>query len=240
MNNYITLDGKKYMTPAKFWQPYVDKPATVRKTLMGATDVTFGPAVTEEWRGQIEGPVTPEDDGTPQIETITLLGAITTGGWAQMIITAEGATLYVSALAVLGRPLSELATTFAYNINHSVDLVDFQSKYTASSSGADIVLTAKQTGVGDATLNMHVRNDGCQGLTEVLTSQNTAPGTNKTYGTIDDLRAVIAGDLPVPFIDHYGNSCTVVVLGPFAERSLASKWDSPTNVIFLQVRLVKV
>jgi hypothetical protein len=121
MNNYITLDGKKYKTPSKLWQPYGDKPATVKKTLLGATDITYGPAVFKEWRGQIEAPVTAED---------------------------------------------------------------------------------------------------------------------ASWGTIDDLRTTLAKLEHVTFADHYGAGYMAHVLGPFQERSLASKWDSPSNVIYVQVRIV--
>jgi hypothetical protein len=61
MNNYITLDGKKYKTPGKVWNPTVNKPTTVRYTLLGAIDGTFGAANLCDWDGEIEGPVTPID-----------------------------------------------------------------------------------------------------------------------------------------------------------------------------------
>jgi hypothetical protein len=70
MNNYISLDGLKYYTPNKYWSPVEDKPATIRQTLLGATDVTYGPAVFCEWRGQIEGPVTPKDGTWGSITTL--------------------------------------------------------------------------------------------------------------------------------------------------------------------------
>jgi hypothetical protein len=61
MNNYITLDGKKYKVPSKQWLPVTTKPNTVRLTLLGEVDVTFGSCVIKEYQGQIEGPVTPQD-----------------------------------------------------------------------------------------------------------------------------------------------------------------------------------
>jgi len=61
MNSYITLDGKKYKTPGKVWNPTTQKPATVRYTLLGAIDGTFGAANLCDWDGEIEGPVTPTD-----------------------------------------------------------------------------------------------------------------------------------------------------------------------------------
>jgi len=59
MNNYINLDGKRYLTPHKRFNAMPAKLSTVRKTLAGATDVTFGPAIFTEWQGVIEAPITP-------------------------------------------------------------------------------------------------------------------------------------------------------------------------------------
>jgi len=61
MNNYITLDGKKYKTIHKQWTPGSDKPSTLRRTLLGSLDVTYGPGTFNDWQGKIEGPVTPID-----------------------------------------------------------------------------------------------------------------------------------------------------------------------------------
>jgi len=61
MNSYITLDGKKYKTVHKQWTPGGDKPATLRRTLLGSLDVTYGPGTFNDWQGKIEAPVTPID-----------------------------------------------------------------------------------------------------------------------------------------------------------------------------------
>lgn len=60
MNNYITLDNKKYHTPATQWKPDIQKPATVRVTILGSVDATYGPASIPGWEGEIEAAVTPE------------------------------------------------------------------------------------------------------------------------------------------------------------------------------------
>lgn len=59
MNNYITLDSKKYYTPFGVWSPpVINKPSTVEITSDGTTDVTYGPASFLSWEGDIEAPVT--------------------------------------------------------------------------------------------------------------------------------------------------------------------------------------
>jgi hypothetical protein len=122
IRNYITLDGKQYKTPAKTWEPTPTRPATVRRTLLGRGDATFGANSWREWRGEVEGPV-------------------------------------------------------------------------------------------------------------------TSPGA--LWGTLGDLRASLVKRQVLAFEDHYGNSCSVVALGPFAERSIMNVWDDPENSIFLTVALVE-
>ena len=67
MAAYIEIDGLRYVTPSKAWEPSETKPSTLRVTLSGALDVTYGPAILLEWRGEVEAPVT----------AITLYGTIT-------------------------------------------------------------------------------------------------------------------------------------------------------------------
>jgi hypothetical protein len=71
MNNYIVLDGKQYKTPSRAWNAVETKPATVRNTLLGEIDVTFGSTTIQEWQGMIEGPTV----ATPPWGTIADLRA---------------------------------------------------------------------------------------------------------------------------------------------------------------------
>jgi len=61
MTNYITLDGKKYVTVHPKWKPQLVRPKTVRVTLAGDLDATFGSAVTQTWMGIAKAPITPKD-----------------------------------------------------------------------------------------------------------------------------------------------------------------------------------
>jgi hypothetical protein len=70
MNNYITLDGNKYATNAKGWKVINGKPGTERYTLLGALDVTYGPATPKCWEGEINGPVTARAAGWGTIVTL--------------------------------------------------------------------------------------------------------------------------------------------------------------------------
>lgn len=61
MNDYITLDGKKYKTLFRSWRQTTPKASSERVLLSGALDVTYGHASYKLWTGEIEGPVTPID-----------------------------------------------------------------------------------------------------------------------------------------------------------------------------------
>jgi len=52
-NPYIVLDGKKYATVAKNWQPQTQKPQTARQTLNGDLDVTYGKKGIKAYSGEI-------------------------------------------------------------------------------------------------------------------------------------------------------------------------------------------
>jgi hypothetical protein len=49
MNDYITLDNKRYRLAAETFEPNEDRPMTVRRLMSGATRVTFGPATFTGW-----------------------------------------------------------------------------------------------------------------------------------------------------------------------------------------------
>ena len=53
MNDYITLDGKKYTTVHKQWAPFPERPVVLKKLLSGGRNVTFGPSVTNQLQGAI-------------------------------------------------------------------------------------------------------------------------------------------------------------------------------------------
>lgn len=62
MNDYVTLDGKKYATIHGQWQPSTDRPVVIKRLLSGSTNVTFGPASNKRWRGKLLAAVTPAVD----------------------------------------------------------------------------------------------------------------------------------------------------------------------------------
>ncbi len=59
MNNYITLDSKKYRCPFRQWEQLTDRPMSARFTWNGVADVTFGNGAFVIWEGAIRAEVTP-------------------------------------------------------------------------------------------------------------------------------------------------------------------------------------
>jgi hypothetical protein len=64
--SFVSVDGKKYVTPARAWMPVETKPSQVRITLAGALDTTYGEKCLLEWRGDLMAPyaVTDSSFGT--------------------------------------------------------------------------------------------------------------------------------------------------------------------------------
>jgi len=56
------------------------------------------------------------------------------------------------------------------------------------------------------------------------------------FGSILNLRATLEKKQAFTLSDHYGTAYTVHAIGPFIERSLSPKWDSATNIIYVQVQ----
>lgn len=56
MNEYIVLDGKKYATVGKNWQPSSAKPMTATPMADGSVSVTFGVRSLKSYTGEIIAP----------------------------------------------------------------------------------------------------------------------------------------------------------------------------------------
>ncbi len=70
MNDYIVLDGKKYRTTHKQWQPLIDRPLLIKKLLSGARNVTFGPAMKPMWAGAVRAVAANPETGFGTIDDL--------------------------------------------------------------------------------------------------------------------------------------------------------------------------
>lgn len=118
--------------------------------------------------------------GSAQIETLTVVApsGITANGIVPLFVTMGG-TIYPLSLNVTaaGFPTAaSIAAGLAGRINANSAIA---ALYTATSNGADVVMTRKTPAANDGTLNMQLT--GGNGVSAVTTSTNTqagvAPGT---------------------------------------------------------------
>lgn len=63
MNDYVSIDSKKYHTTARSWRPSPITPSTTRLLLSGNLDAAYGPATLLQWEGEVCGPVTSPGTG---------------------------------------------------------------------------------------------------------------------------------------------------------------------------------
>ncbi|MEA4884263.1 MAG: hypothetical protein VB144_11530 [Clostridia bacterium] len=112
--------------------------------------------------------------GTKQVETATIVGAITKAGTVTVTVTSAHYTsdkvmhaavdLNDDAAAVAGKIRSYIAPLVA-------------DHFAVSGAGADVVLTTKVADANDTTLNIAYTNGTCEGLTPDASSTDTTPGS---------------------------------------------------------------
>lgn len=119
--------------------------------------------------------------GVAQVETATVVGTITGAGNATFTITSAlvtGSPLAVSVAVLVDDTATIVATKAAVALNANAAV---STHYTATSNGADLILTAKKAAANDATLNIAFTNGTCTGLTPNATSANTTAGVKADY-----------------------------------------------------------
>jgi hypothetical protein len=70
MNDYIILDGFKYRTTHKQWQPMIDRPVVIKKLMSGARNATFGPAMKPIWQGAVRAVAANPESGFGTIDDL--------------------------------------------------------------------------------------------------------------------------------------------------------------------------
>jgi len=170
---------------------------TIKKTDSSANVITVYPA-----KGQTL------DNATLQVETATVIGAITTSGNATIVITSTdmaAQTLTVSvpvldgdAIAITGRKIR--------NVLNGLKAVT--NAFTVSGGDANIVLTQIQPSGNDTTLNISIDNGTCTGLTTASTSTSTTAGVAVTISTQDAYSTFANNEKGWALIDAYSNTST--------------------------------
>src|ERR1041384_6064211 len=182
--------------------------------------------------------------GTRQVETATVVGAITLSGNAKVVVTASGMTNSPKTI-----PVAVLITDKAPIVAGKMRVVlaadtDVSAFFNVSGAGANIVLTAIDAAANDATMNIATDNDTCTGLTAEPTSANTTAGN--APATIDGIpRSLefdfVAADL-VPEVAYIDDSPppagtnavrlenVMVVLGCYGDSTASVSASDPGTV----------
>jgi hypothetical protein len=119
-----------------------------------------------------------------QVETATVLGAVTGSGNATVIITAAGMVNSPKTISVAVLNLdadSAVATKIRTALNADSDVTNF---FTIGGTGADITLTTKTAAANDSTMNMSIANGTCTGLTNATSANTTAGVAGPRYTVV--------------------------------------------------------
>ena len=129
--------------------------------------------------------------GVAQVETAVVVGTITTAGNATFTITSAlvtGSPLAVSVAVALDDTATLVAAKAAAALNANAAVA---AHYVASSSVANLILTAIKSAANDATLNIAFADDTSDGLTEDATSNDTTAGVKGDYRGADYSAVVV-------------------------------------------------
>ena len=137
--------------------------------------------------------------GLAQIETATVVGAVTGSGNATVVVTAAGmtGTPITLSVAVLN---GDTASTVGRKIKSAAALnVNIAAYFVVSNNGAATIWTRKAAAANDTSMNISIANGSCSGLTSAPTSTNTQAGT--VYTTIAQVQNFGGPKLSTDIID---------------------------------------
>lgn len=119
--------------------------------------------------------------GVAQVETAQIVGTITTAGNATFTVTSAivtGSPVAVSVAVALNDTAAIVAGKAATALNANAAISEH---FTATTSTADLILTAKKAAANDGTLNIAFADDTSDGLTDDASSNNTTAGVKADY-----------------------------------------------------------
>ncbi len=148
-----------------------------------------------------------DDNDGKQVETAVIVGSITGSGNATFTLTSAltvGSPLATSVAVLNGDTPTVVATKAAAAL---MAVAAIALDYTITSSGANLIITAKVAAANDATLNMAYTNDTCTGLTPDASSNDTHAGSTKTGALKVQVTGILAnGTEAIEYCDMYGTT----------------------------------
>lgn len=175
-----------------------------------------------------------------QVETATVVGAVTTAGNATVIVTALGMP---NSPKVVSVPVaaSDTATLVAGKIITALQAdVNVGGFFTVSGTGATVVLTSKATALNDNSMNISVANGTCVGLTNALTSvTTTAGGTSGTpVGTVSYFNNPVVANTqiaPCELLDlmqlGWAHGADLIAVSPVAFAGADTDWQNAIDLL---------
>lgn len=122
-------------------------------------------------------------DCTLQVETATVVGAITGTGNATIVFTAANMPSSPLTISVPVENGDAIATTAKKIVGVLSTYKDITNLFTLENSGATVIITSKKAYPNDSTLNLSIDNGTCTGLTTAASSANTTAGVGITVST---------------------------------------------------------
>jgi hypothetical protein len=193
----------------KFVLPNSGESITIKKTDSSANAITVVPD-----KGQSL------DNATQQVETATVIGAITQNGNATIVVTAAGMAGSPLTLSVPVLNGDAIATTGGKIRNVLSSTVDITDMFTVSGSGANVVLTQIEPSGNDATLNISIDNGTCTGLTTAATSTNTTAVVAVTISTQNEYATFVNNGIGWTISDTGGVNATETLANKTIDSTL--------------------
>jgi hypothetical protein len=167
------------------------------------------------------------DNATRQVETATVIGAITGTGNATVVVTAAGmagSPLTLSVPVLNGDAIATTGLKIRNVINGTKAITDM---FYVSGSAANIVLTQIDPIGNDATLNISIDNGTCTGLTTAASSTNTTAGVAVTIPTQNEYATFVNNGTSWILSDRGG----VNVTETFTNKTMDSESNTFKNVV---------
>ena len=130
------------------------------------------------------------EDSIAQVETATVVGAVTQSGNAAVVFTsAELDSVITLSVAVLEDDTATIVALKIANVLNRNEIIT--DKFSISASGETIVITQKECIGNDSTLNLSIDNDTCTGLTTAASSANTTAGVAVTISSQYEYKTLV-------------------------------------------------
>lgn len=166
-------------------------------------------------------------NATKQVETATVVGAITQSGDATIVVTAAGIVGSPLTLSVGVLNADAIATTANKIRNVLSRTKAVTDMFVVSGDGATVVLTQIEPSGNDSTLNISIDNGTCTGLTTAASSANTTAGVAVTIDTVSEYVTFVNDGTSWVISNRYGINLSET----FANKTIDAASNKMKNIV---------